>query len=410
MDNLSHSVVGLAVGELVQRGLAPEPNPLDQHLRRRLLLGSCWAASNFPDLDIVFSSLLPRPLGYLLHHRGHTHTLLYAVPQAMLLVALIWLLWPAARRLLAQSKSARRGIALAVGLGFILHLAIDYLNSYGIHPFHPFDSRWFYGDMVFILEPLFWIAAGVPLAMMVKRRAIRMTLLGMLTGTLGWGAHAGFLHWSSIVLLGLVGVAVAAVQSSAHPGARRPLVAGLAACLAFVAIQGVGSSRGKYELAAELRQRDPAAELVDVSMTAYPANPLCWNFITVERNEPADAYRLRRGVLSLAPGLFPVEQCPAGMNGSSLRQHSSPDIAILSANQGSLATLLRMEQENCYFRAWLRFARTPLVTGDSASDLRFSMAMTTNFSTIDLTHFAGQACPANVPNWAFPRADLLRSR
>jgi inner membrane protein len=411
MDNLSHSVVGLAVGELVQRSFAPEPDPLDQHLRRRLLVAACWAASNFPDLDIVLTRLLPRPLGYLLHHRGHTHTLLYAVPQALLLMALIWLLWPAARRLLAQSSSARRGMVLAVGLGFILHLAMDFLNSYGLHPFHPFDSRWFYGDMVFILEPLFWIAAGVPLAMMVKRRAIRMTLLGMLSGTLAWGAHAGFLHWSSIVLLGLVGMAVGAVQPSAAIAgrdARRPLAAGLAACLAFIAIQSAGSSHGKHELAAELRQRDPGAELVDISMTAYPANPMCWNFITIERNEPAGAYRLRRGVLSLAPGLFPVEQCPAGLSGSVPRQHSSSGIAIFSNNQGSLAALRRLEQENCYFRAWLRFARTPLVTGNSASDIRFSTSLATNFSTIDLAHFVGRACPANVPNWAFPRADLLR--
>jgi inner membrane protein len=409
MDNLSHSVVGLAVGELVQRGLAPEPEPLDQHLRRRLLLGACWAASNFPDLDIVFSQLLPRPLGYLLHHRGHTHTLLYVLPQALLLMALIWLLWPAARRLLAQSPSARRGMALAVGLGFILHLAMDYLNSYGVHPLYPFDSRWFYGDMVFILEPLFWIAAGVPLAMMVKRHALRMTLLGMLSGTLAWGAQAGFLHWSSIVLLGLVGAAVGAVQQVA-PSARRPLLVGLAACLAFVAIQGVGSSRGKRELRAELHQREPGAAMVDVSMTAFPANPLCWNFITVERNEPAGAYRLRRGVLSLAPGLFPVEQCPAGLAGSIVRPQTSSAVAIASDYQGSLAALRQLERENCYFRAWLRFARTPLVTGSSASDIRFGTSLAPNFSTIDLADFAGRPCPANVPNWAFPRADLLRTR
>jgi membrane-bound metal-dependent hydrolase YbcI (DUF457 family) len=37
-------------------------------------------------------------------------------------------------------------------LGLLLHLGMDYLNVYGVHPFHPFDSRWRYGDMIFIVE------------------------------------------------------------------------------------------------------------------------------------------------------------------------------------------------------------------------------------------------------------------
>ena len=52
------------------------------------MLATCALAGNFPDLDLVLTPLLPAPLGYLLHHRGHTHTVLYAFPQAMLLAAL----------------------------------------------------------------------------------------------------------------------------------------------------------------------------------------------------------------------------------------------------------------------------------------------------------------------------------
>jgi inner membrane protein len=410
MDNLSHSLVGLAVGELVQRSVAPEPDPANQRLRRRMLLVSCWAASNFPDLDLVFTSLLPRPLGYLLHHRGHTHTLLFALPQALLLVALIWLLWPAARRLLAASGSARRAMALAVSLGFLLHLSMDFLNSYGIHPFYPIDKRWLYGDMVFILEPVFWIATGVPLALMVKSKFIRMTLLCLLAGVPLYFAQAGYLHWTSLILLTLVGLAAGAMQASAAVAGRGGLFAGIAACLAFVVLQGAGSARGVDMLADDLHRRDPASELVDASMTAYPANPLCWNFVAVERNELAGSYRLRRGVLSLAPGLLAVEQCPTGLTGSAERQTASPAMAILSDNQGSLTAFRRLEHDNCYFRDWLRFARTPLLSGDLASDVRFGTTLAANFSTIDLAHFAGRACPVNVPQWDYPRADLLRPR
>lgn len=414
MDNLTHAVVGLAVGELLQRSLAPEPDPLEQRVRHRLLLLAGALASNFPDLDLVFSPLLPKPLGYLLHHRGHTHTLLFALPQALLLAALIWLLWPGARRLLARSALARRGFCLAIGMGFLLHLSMDFLNSYGIHPFYPFDTRWWYGDMVFIVEPVFWVAAGVPLALMVPHRLARGALLGLLAAVLLWCAYAGFLHWASIALLGLVGVAVGAVQARAGEGrhgrgGRGGLYAGLAACLAFVAVQGWGSARGAHALAAELRQRDPASDLVDASMTAYPANPLCWNFVTVERRAADDSYRLRRGVLSLAPAVLPVGQCPAGLTGSARSQAGSPAIALLSDDHASLAALRRLAQENCYFRAWLRFARAPLVAGQLASDLRFGSTLAPNFSTIDLAQFAGRGCPATVPGWAFPRAELLRA-
>ncbi|MDB5950369.1 MAG: metal-dependent hydrolase [Massilia sp.] len=408
MDNLSHSLVGLAVGELVHRSVAPEPSAERQKVRRRMLLVSCWAASNFPDLDLVFTSLLPRPLGYLLHHRGHTHTLLFALPQALLLAALIWLLWPAARRLLAASGNARRGLLFAITLGFLLHLSMDFLNSYGIHPFYPLDKRWLYGDMVFILEPVFWIASGVPLALMVRRKFVKLPLLLLLAGVPLFAFHAGFLHWSSLMLLAVVGLAAGAAQAYAGTHGRAGLLAGLAACLVFVAVQGAGSARGARMLAAELHGRDPASELVDASMSAYPANPLCWNYVAVERNEAAGAYRLRTGVLSLAPATLAAGECPAGLSGGAPGRAVAPGINLLADQEASLAELRRLERENCYFRGWLRFARAPQITGLLASDSRFSATPGSNFSTIDLAGFAGKACPSGVPQWDYPRADLLR--
>ncbi|MEK7354805.1 MAG: metal-dependent hydrolase, partial [Bdellovibrionota bacterium] len=160
MDNVTHTLVGLAAGELIHRSLPAETNDTDRSIRRRLLLIACAVASNFPDLDLVLSPLLPPPLGYLLHHRGHTHTILYSLPQAFMMIAFIWFGWRNARELLRRSQAARTGLLIATLLGFTLHLSMDFLNSYGIHPFHPFDSRWFYGDMIFIIEPLFWISCG----------------------------------------------------------------------------------------------------------------------------------------------------------------------------------------------------------------------------------------------------------
>jgi inner membrane protein len=303
MDNLSHSLTGLAVGELVHRSVAPEPEAASQQVRRRMLLVSCWAASNFPDLDLVFTSLLPRPLGYLLHHRGHTHTLLFALPQALLLAALIWLLWPAARRLLATSGNARRALLYAITLGFLLHLSMDFLNSYGIHPIYPVDQRWLYGDMVFILEPVFWIATGVPLALMVKRKFIGVPLLLLLTGVPLFAFQAGFLHWGSLILLALVGLVAGAAQAHAGTHGRSGLLTGLAACLLFVAVQGVGSARCRRIppiRCASISSRSNATKLAALTGCAaacWAWRRRCWRQASV----PPVCRAVRPGV-SLRPG------------------------------------------------------------------------------------------------------------
>ncbi len=122
MDNLTHSLVGLALGELTHRLLPAEPDAPRASTRRRLLLTGAALASNFPDLDLVLTALAPAPLGYLLHHRGHTHTLLYALPQALVLLAALWLCWPAARALLRTSAPARHGLLAATAHRFIAAL------------------------------------------------------------------------------------------------------------------------------------------------------------------------------------------------------------------------------------------------------------------------------------------------
>ncbi|WP_229425109.1 metal-dependent hydrolase [Massilia sp. Se16.2.3] len=123
MDNLTHSLVGLALGELAHRVLPTEADPARASTRRRLLLSCGALASNFPDLDLVLTPLLPDPFGYLLHHRGHTHTLLYALPQALLLLAGLWLFWANARALLRGSSAARCGLGATIVIGLLLHRA-----------------------------------------------------------------------------------------------------------------------------------------------------------------------------------------------------------------------------------------------------------------------------------------------
>jgi inner membrane protein len=45
-------------------------------------------------------------------------------------------------------------------LGVFAHVFLDFLNSYGIRLLMPFSERWFYGDALFIVDPLLYVMLG----------------------------------------------------------------------------------------------------------------------------------------------------------------------------------------------------------------------------------------------------------
>lgn len=402
MDNLTHSLVGLALGELADRALPSHPDPQQARTRRRVLLATGALASNFPDLDLVLTPLLAPPLGYLLHHRGHTHTLLYALPQIALLLGLMWLLWPGARCLLREDATARRAILATAAIGMVLHLSLDFLNVYGVHPFHPLDSRWLYGDMIFIIEPVFWTALGVALALRVPNRFLRWLFASLVLAAPVVFTSMGFLQWGS--LLGLLLVA-GLVAFMARRGGTAGLVTALIACVGFIAVQGVAGHLAREQIRAALAQLEPGSRVLDLPLSAFPSNPLCWSFATITDNGGADSYAVRLGVLSLAPGVSDVAACPARFGGQP--GAASNTLAWNYREAGSLEGLRTLQRENCHFDGWLRFARVPSLIDGKATDIRFSAPGEDNFSTIPYAEMAHQPCLAPVPQWGRPRQDLL---
>jgi inner membrane protein len=419
MDNLTHSVVGLGIGALIDRSLAAEPDQDRRRTRSRMLLIIGCLASNFPDLDLVLTPLLDAPLGYLLHHRGHTHTLVAALIEAMLLLALVWVLWPAARRLQQVSAPARVGALLAAGAGLLLHIGMDSLNVYGVHPFWPFDPNWYYGDLVFIVEPVFWIAFGVPLAALVRSPFLRRSWLAVIVLVPLGAMFLGFLQWGSLLGLLALGLALAWIQrrNDEHHGesrserGRMALTAGLAAALAFVGVQALALQQARSIVAAELRRIDAGERVLDTALSAYPANPLCWSFVTVARtgaNDTGTAH-LRRGMLSIAPRLTPVSHCPARIAGPAL-EDAPPQIAWQAEDRAPVAALRTLAAQDCRVNAWMRFARAPSLADGVATDVRWGEPGSRNFSTLAYGAQAGKPCPRGVPRWGYPRADLLTGR
>ena len=414
MDNITHTLVGLAAGELIHRSLPEEPTLESQGTRRRLLLVSCFLASNFPDLDLFLTPLLPAPLGYLLHHRGHTHTLFYEIPQAILLVALIWFLSKPARLLLKGSSLARLGLAASVGAGFVLHILLDSFNSYGIHPFHPFNSDWYYGDSIFIIEPVFWISFGLPLAMMMRKAWTKWFALSFLTVMPLLFAYKKYLHPVALILLLAIGAGLVFWQSKAGLRSRRVLLTAFVISIGFIGVQKTASNMAKSRVRFGAEKIDSSFEMLDVAATPAPTNPLCWGFIAIEKHKTSEVYKLTRGRLSLAPEVFPVDSCAEVVSEAPNlavndgHKEVLPGLVFLTEERGDLALLRTLVKENCHVNAWMRFARAPIVTETEANDLRFTMrGSRANFTLMNIPAMAVHACSDAIPQWSRPREDLL---
>jgi inner membrane protein len=183
------------------------------------------------------------------------------------------------------------------------------------------------------------------------------------------------------------------------------LSAGLAASLAFVVLQGVALHAARDIVRTAVARIDPQERLLDTALSAYPANPLCWSFVTVAVDAAHGNYHLRRGQLSVAPAVTPVASCPAPIAGRATG--GDAQLAWQSDERDGLAHLRDLQTKNCYFNAWMRFARAPSVGGVTATDARWSPIGSRNFSTIDYGEHAAAPCPHPVPGWGYPRADLL---
>lgn len=66
---------------------------------------------------------------------------------------------------------------------------MDSLNSYGVHPYWPVRNRWFCGDAVYIVEPLYW-AATASLLGVVRAAA---ALMYFARAPFGVAAEAGWI-------------------------------------------------------------------------------------------------------------------------------------------------------------------------------------------------------------------------
>jgi inner membrane protein len=375
-------------------------------------------ANNIPDLDPIYTWITqPKPLGSLLHHRGHTHTLPIA-----------WLLgWLVAAAVLAVVQRRQgvlppleRGALIALGVfGATLHITMDFGNNYGVHPFWPLDARWFYGDSIFIIEPL-WLAIALPLmASLIGTRWFAWLLWAVLAVLYALSATLPFVKLGTICAMALGSVLTLAAVRFGSP--RTAIAVAWLLCLGVTGSFVSGSALTRARLHTLLQREQPALHIVDVAMTPLPGNPLCWNALIV--GVQGAEYRVLNASVAPLPQLLDAARCPYDAAATptarvtALPAGRSPELRWHWSYGTSLAQLRELAARDCRFKAWLQFVRVPalssLVLPDGtgqpervASDLRYDRAEGLDFA--DLALDRSDVCPSRLPSWQPPRADLLR--
>ena len=148
MDNLTHSLIGAALG---QAGLKRKTG---------LAMPALVIAANLPDIDAACFFWLhgTEHLGF---RRGITHG---PIAMALLPLLLAGALWGYDRWQTQRGKRPEgrlpvsfKWLFLLSLIGCLSHPLFDWFNNYGVRFLEPFSSTWFYGDVLFIIDP--WIIA-----------------------------------------------------------------------------------------------------------------------------------------------------------------------------------------------------------------------------------------------------------
>ncbi|HLE63826.1 MAG TPA: metal-dependent hydrolase [Pyrinomonadaceae bacterium] len=148
MDNLTHSLLGLAAAKAGLERLSPRATT------------TCLIAANLPDSDIVVLLFGDR-WTFLQHHRGITHSIIGTIVLALILPTLFYF----TDQIIAKVRSRQplinpKGLIVASLVVGATHPFLDWTNNYGIRLLLPWSQKWIYGDFVFIIDPYLWLTFG----------------------------------------------------------------------------------------------------------------------------------------------------------------------------------------------------------------------------------------------------------
>jgi inner membrane protein len=166
MDNLCHSLLGGALGKA---GLAS---------RTPLGMTTLIVANNLPDVDVAVFATDTLAMSF---RRGWTHGVLAQATLPIALTALVVVCDRVFRRGAAERVKPREVLLLSY-IGVLCHVFLDLLNSYGVRLLMPFSERWFYGDALYIVDPIMYVALGAGW-LLATRQGVRPARIGLAVAT-----------------------------------------------------------------------------------------------------------------------------------------------------------------------------------------------------------------------------------
>lgn len=381
MDSVTHSLLGAALAK-TRLGSASPLAPV-----------GLVVAASLPDFENVVLAFYDEPTN-MIHHRSITHAV---VGVALLIPLFTLLVWRLERGWCRRPARGSPGLlALGIGLAVASHPLLDWLNTYGVRPWLPWDWTWYHGDLVFIVDPWIWLLLGGAIAVAGKRTwwgSIALGVLGVLL-SIPVLLAAGFTPAALQVVwpLALLVFVVARWQSL---GARRPntvVATAVALAAAYVGFLGwAGRTAWEQSRPVIAAQLAPGESIIARTISPQPADPLRWQIIA--ETERA-VYRHTFSILD-APG-------------GAVRLAKNLDRPLVQ----QLADTPRG-------RAWRIFARHPVAAvatiGDHQRvylmDARYPMFPARGFSsfTIDVPHSGSAAARAAVAECGSPHVRPTRA-
>jgi inner membrane protein len=299
-------------------------------LGRRTALGTTALVigANLPDVDVL--SLLGGPLADLEWRRGWTHGVLAMMTLPLLLTGALLLLaririgsW---RRVPPTVRPVQ--LLLLSSIAVLSHPMLDSLNTYGVRWLMPFSSRWFYGDVLFIVDPWLWLLLG------------------------------GGLLWSWMR------------RRKGVAGVSAPVTWALGMALAYIGLMAISSIAARTLVARQIGQRFGGTTLTTMA-GPLPLTPASRNFVVEQR----DHYRVGTFHWLRRPHVDPAEVM------SYPRRHPAEHPAYASAD--SLLAFRR-------FMSWARFPSLSLERTGAAQymvhavDLRYARAPGARFGSLSV--------------------------
>jgi inner membrane protein len=352
MDGLTHSLLGLTAAKGGLERLSPYATVV------------CVLSANAPDIDVV-TSLFGDRWTVLEHHRGITHSIIGTVSLGLLIPSIFWL----AERAFAKWRQrppriAYRGLVLASLIAVATHPLLDWTNNYGVRPLLPWSGRWFYGDLVFIVDPYLWLILGSAAFLLTSDRRSKIVawcviglgaslvifLASSQRGFAATNANVVRAVWLMAILLVIVGRLIGL------PHRRRKLIA-ISALVMVVCYWGVLAGLHRLAYGDAIRQAqqfssERGEQFVRAAAMPSAANPFHW--LCVAETDKA----MYRFFVEVRPGKSPEDSLLLVVNGSGTNTPGT--IERFAKPVGPAEQLLSQASTDRRARIFLGFARFPI--------------------------------------------------